>query len=90
MSMLTTTTQDDDDLSLLHRCMRSEEDLCDHRRRAPWRGEYRFFRSANVAKLEGSRSQEEVMHILERLRARKRDAEKAAIISLLRGMGREG
>jgi hypothetical protein len=83
--MSTTTTQDDEDLSLLHRCMRSEEDLCDHRRRTPWRGEYRFFRSANVVKLEDSRSLQEQMHIFERLRNRKRDAEKAMIARILEG-----
>jgi hypothetical protein len=35
--------------------MRPEEDLREYRRRVPWRGEYRLFRSPSVVKLEDYR-----------------------------------
>ena len=43
---------DEDDLIVLHQCMRPEEDLRQYRHHAPWKGEYRFFRSANVVCIE--------------------------------------
>lgn len=46
------TREDDEDLVLLRQCMRPEEDLLEYRRRVPWKGEYRFFRSRNVLCLE--------------------------------------
>jgi hypothetical protein len=64
---------DDDNPAALLRYMRPEEDLHEHRRRAPWRGEYRLFRSANVAKLEDHRQPGEMKLILERLRQRERE-----------------
>jgi hypothetical protein len=44
--------EDDEDLSVLRQCMRPEEDLREYRRRVPWNGEYRYFRSENVACME--------------------------------------
>jgi hypothetical protein len=44
--------EDDEDQALLRLCMRPEEDLLEYRRRVPWKGEYRFFRSRNVVCLE--------------------------------------
>jgi hypothetical protein len=46
------TREEDDDPVVLRQYMRPEEDLRAYRRRAPWRGEYRFFRSANVVCIE--------------------------------------
>jgi hypothetical protein len=44
--------EDDDDLAVLRRCMRPEEDMRQYRQRTPWKGEYRFFRSENVVCIE--------------------------------------
>jgi len=45
-------SEDEEDLSVLRQCMRPEEDLREYRRRVPWKGEYRYFRSENVACIE--------------------------------------
>jgi hypothetical protein len=47
-----TQTDDDDDLSLLRKFMRPEEDLREQRLRIPWTCGYRYFRSANVVCIE--------------------------------------
>jgi hypothetical protein len=44
--------EDEEDLFVLRQCMRPEEDLREYRRRVPWNGEYRYFRSKNVACME--------------------------------------
>jgi hypothetical protein len=48
----TTKNEEDEDLALLRKYMRPEEDLRRYRQRMPWAGEYRYFRSANVVCLE--------------------------------------
>lgn len=47
---------DDEDLALLRKFMRPEEDLREYRRRMPWTGGFRYFRSANVLCIEHYRS----------------------------------
>jgi hypothetical protein len=51
-SHITQDNDDDEDLALLRKFMRPEEDLREYRRRMPWTGGYRYFRSANVVCIE--------------------------------------
>ena len=48
----TTQDGDADDLALLRKFTRPEEDLKEYRRRAPWTGGFRYFRAANIVCLE--------------------------------------
>jgi hypothetical protein len=53
--METAHREDDEDMAVLRLCMRSEEDLREYRRRVPWKGEFRYFRSDNVVCIEHHR-----------------------------------
>jgi hypothetical protein len=74
------TEEEDDDPATLLQYMRPEEDLREHRRRIPWRGEHRLFRAANVVKLEDHHSPGDMGRALERLQQHKRDQAKTAVI----------
>jgi hypothetical protein len=53
--METAHREDDEDMAVLRLCMRPEEDLREYRRRVPWKGEFRYFRSDNVVCIEHHR-----------------------------------
>jgi len=55
--METAHREDDEDMAVLRLCMRPEEDLREYRRRVPWKGEFRYFRSDNVVCIEYHRRQ---------------------------------
>lgn len=55
--METAHRDDDEDMAVLRICMRPEEDLREYRRRVPWKGEFRYFRSDNVVCIEHRRRQ---------------------------------
>jgi hypothetical protein len=59
------TTQDEEDLAFMRKFVRPEEDLREQRRRMPWTGGYRYFRSENVVCIE---------HYQQAARHRRRDA----------------
>jgi hypothetical protein len=50
--METALREDDEDMTVLRLCMRPEENLREYRRRVPWKGEFRYFRSDNVVCIE--------------------------------------
>jgi hypothetical protein len=50
--METALREDDEDMAVLRLCMRPEEDLRECRRRVPWKGEFRYFRSNNAVCIE--------------------------------------
>jgi hypothetical protein len=54
------TREDEEDLVLLRRFARPEEDLRAYRQLRPWRGEYRFFRAGNVVCLEHYRGRRQL------------------------------
>jgi hypothetical protein len=53
--METALREDDEDMAVLRLCMRPEEDLREYRRRVPWKGEFRYFRSDNFVCIEHHR-----------------------------------
>jgi hypothetical protein len=61
MTVVHQLNTNEDELVVLHQCMRPEEDLRQYRRHVPWKGEYRFFRSENVICIEHFR-QPHVQH----------------------------
>lgn len=61
------TKGDEEDRELLRLFMRPEEDLREYRRRVPWRGEYRLFRSPTVVKLEDYRQPADTCRVVTRL-----------------------
>ena len=47
-----TQDEDEEDLAFMRKFVRPEEDLREQRRRHPWAGGYRYFRSENVVCIE--------------------------------------